>query len=350
MLTTAAIARIARRQLLRRPEPPLESMATRSWEVAPGESGKAPPAIFLPGQLERITGWDFTDTNPSTELLGGVEVHHRPTRAHLIEGAWLLDGTLSKGAACTYLQQRTTRWPRLRVATEIDHGAIYCTPGGNRWFGQWLLDDCATYPLAVAEGTPLTTQRPLSPHAKVYEDWLGMHPTRLDNAFLHQVVIFDDVGQHQHKRERFATMKRTLLGHLTPAPHAGVFLLRGTAGERRVLRNEAEIAEHLRTRRGFRVIDPLAVALPELLQTCAGARVVCGVEGSHLIHGALVQEAGSTLLTLQPPTRVVTVFKHVADRDGVRFALVIGRAEGADFVIDIDEVERTLDLAAAVRS
>ncbi|OGQ24102.1 MAG: hypothetical protein A2138_04985 [Deltaproteobacteria bacterium RBG_16_71_12] len=344
MWTTAALARIFRRRLLGRVEPPLESVAVKSWTIAPAETTTPKAAVFLPGQLERITGWQFADVNPAPEMLGGIEVQHRATRAYLLKDAWLLDGTLSKGAACSYLQARERRWPQLRVDRELERGAVYCTPGGNRYFGQWLLDDCLTYPLAAAEGEPVTTAKALSPHMEVYQQWLAMTPTHVSNARLREAVIFDDVGQNRHKRARCAAMKAKLLAHVDAKPHPGVFLVRGTAGQRRVLIDELALAERLRDRRGFRIVDPLAATLPLVLQACAGARVVCGVEGSGLMHGILVQPPGGAVLALQPPNRFVAVYKHIADRDGNSFGFVVGRQVGEDFSVDGDEVERTLDM------
>ncbi|MBI1947766.1 MAG: glycosyltransferase family 61 protein [Deltaproteobacteria bacterium] len=347
MWTTAALTRILRRRLLRRTEPSLESVASKSWQIAPAETTTPGPAVYLPGQLERVTGWEFSDKNPAPEMAGGVEVHHRATRSFLLEDAWLLDGTLSKGAACSYLQHREQRWPQLKVDVEIARGAVYCTPGGNRYFGQWLLDDCLSYPLAAAEGVPVTTARALSPHAKVYEEWLGMRPTRVTNARLREAIIFDDVGQNRHKSRRCAELKAKLLVHVPATPHAGVFILRGTSGDRRVLIDELAVAERLRDRRGFRIVDPMALDLPALLQACAGARVVCGVEGSGLMHGIMVQPPGGVIMALQPPNRFVAVYKHIADRDGGTFAFVVGQQAGEDFTVDADEVERTLDLLPA---
>ena len=40
-------------------------------------------------------------------------------------------------------------------------------------------------------------------------------------------------------------------------PRPGVFIVRGATGSRRVLQNEMELAERLRDRRGFTVLDPI---------------------------------------------------------------------------------------------
>ena len=347
MWTSAAVKRIVKKRLLRGAEPSLESVAHKTWVLAAGEAATSTRAVFLPGQIERITGWAFVKDHPGPEMEGGVPLYHQPTRAFLLKDAWLLDGTLSCGDACSYLQRRSKRWPQVQVNREIDHAAVYCTPGGNLWFGQWLMDDCVTYPLAAAEGVPVTTVSTVGAHMRTYEEWLAMTPTRVDNAHLREVVVYDDVGQTHDKSRRFTAMKEKLLARLDAKPHPGVFILRGTAGMRRVLKDELALAERLRDRRGFRIIDPMVADLPTILQTCAGARIVCGVEGSALMHGILVQPPGSAVMTLQPPNRFYAGYKHQADRDGNFFGFVVGRQDGDDFVVDGDEVERTLDLFPA---
>jgi capsular polysaccharide biosynthesis protein len=123
-----------------------------------------------------------------------------------------------------------------------------------------------------------------------------------------------------------------------------VFILRGGTGEKRLLRNEIELAEHLRDKRGFRILDPEKTDVPTIIASCAGAQTVVGVEGSQLIHGILTLQRGGSLLTLQPPNRFVKVYKDLTDRDGQNFGFVVGHAEGKSFRIDPVEVERTLDL------
>ncbi len=323
---------------------PLEHAAERSWEIAPPSTAVAPRAYFLDGQLDRVTGWAFASEHPRRQVEGGHPVEHAATRAFLLRDAFLLDGVLFKGNARVHLHPRRGRLPSIRVEREIDRAAVYCTPGGNRYFGQWLMDDCATYPLAAAEGNPLTTALPAPPHAPGYEALLEMSPLRCSSALLREAVIFADVGQNRSKHARFRAMSQKLLSRVEARPFPGVFVLRGSTGERRLLTNELELAEHLRFRRGFRVIDPARLTVPEIVAACAGARVVAGVEGSGLMHGILLLGAGGAVLTLQPPNRFVGLYKHLTDRDGQHFAFVVGELAGDAFRIDRDELERTLDL------
>lgn len=110
------------------------------------------------------------------------------------------------------------------------------------------------------------------------------------------------------------------------------------------MHNEMELAEYLRDRRGFRILDPAKTDVPTIVATCAGARTVVGIEGSHLVHGVNVLQPGGSLLALQPPNRFLCFFKYQTDRDRQNFGFVVGTPEGDGFHIDPDEVERTLDL------
>jgi hypothetical protein len=340
------LGHLASTRLARRPAPPIESLAAAAWEIAPAEIRVSPRAFFLPGQLERVTGWAFSDEDPRASM-GGGNARHAATRAFLLKDVWLLDGALYKDGAYSWLTPRSALLPRLRAEREIERGALYCSAMGNKYFGQWLMDDCATYPLAAAEGLPVTTDQVVNVHTSAYEAWLGMEPQRLHNAFFRELVVFEDFGQNRNKHRRFRGLGERLLSRVRVEDHPGVFILRGGTGERRLLENEMELAERLRDRRGFRIVDPAASDVPAIVAACAGSRTVVGVEGSGLMHGILLLREGGSILTLQPPNRFVKVYKDLADRDGQNFGLVVGLPENSGFHIDPEEVERTLDLFPA---
>jgi hypothetical protein len=224
-----------RKRLLRREPLSLASVASRTWEIAPAETTISLPAYCLPGQLDRVTGWAFANEHPRKLMEGGLPVNHGATRAFLLNDAFLIDGVLYKGDGARHLLQRRHRVPELRVGEEIQRAAMFCSGPGNAYFGQWLIDDCPTYPLAAAEGEPVMTNQPLTEHTLGYEDWLDMKPRRLPGALFRELVIFDDMGQNQNKRKRFRALGAKLLSRVEAAPHPGVFILRGTTGQRRVL-------------------------------------------------------------------------------------------------------------------
>ena len=339
------IVDIAKRRIFQIAPKNIGALSERIWEIAQGEISTARPAYFLPNQLERVKGWAFASAHPRREMEGGFQVAHSPTKGILLKEAWLIDGVLYKGSASSYLQPRASRWfPLLHVENEIDRGAIYCTSGGNKYFGQWLMDDCVTYPLATVEGIPVTTDQRVNVHTPDYENILDMNPVRIRSAFFKEVVVFDDVGQNRHKHARFRSLSDKLLSHVDANPHPGVFILRGSTGEKRLLHNEIEIAEYLRDMYGFRILDPANTNVQSIIDTCAGSQTIVGVEGSGLMHGLLVLPRGGSVLTLQPPNRFVSLYKHLTDRDDQNFGFVVGIADDNGFRIDPIEVGRTLEL------
>ena len=350
--TLAAYRYMARKRLARNSEINLKSIATKSWDIAPGETTCSPAAFYLPGQLERVTGWEakrfYPYVHPARTMEGGLSIAQGPTRGYLIKDVWLIDGALYKGKASHWLSLKPSTFPRIIVENEIERAAVYCTQNGNSWFGTWLMEDCVTYALACNEGVPVTTapsaRFPLFTQAPAYEDWLGMKPLRLRSAFFRELVLFDDHSNNRSRHQRYRAMGDKLLSHVAHAPHAGVFLLRGGDGDLRFLRNEMAIAEHLHQSRGFRIVDPLKTDVPSIIAACAGASIVVGVEGSQLVHGVNVLRPGGALLTLQPPNRFVSYYKYLTDRDSQHFGFVVGMPEGDGFIVDIDEIERTLDL------
>lgn len=339
----ATIEHILKTKLVLKKPRSLESVAFKSWVIAPSEISITPPAHFLPNQLERVKNWTFASDHPAQAMAGG-QVTHGATRAYLVKDVWLIDGTIYKGDARHWLAPRSRRLPQLHIENEIEHGAVICGVSGNNYFGTWLMDDCGTYIMASAEGVPITTSHAVGAHVQGYENWLNMKPARIQSAYCRELVVFDDFGQNKHKHARYRAVTEQLLSHVNTSSHPGVFILRGNTGEQRRLNNEMELAEYLQNRRGFRILDPKKTDVPTIVAMCAGAKVVIGIEGSQLAHGARVLRPGSSILTLQPPDRFVRIYKDRADCNYLHFGFVVGQSEGKNFRIDEEEVERTLDL------
>ena len=328
----------------------LEGLAARSWEIAPGTTSVSRAALFLPGQFERVTGHVYTD-DPRRDMTGGIVTAQPPTRGFEVRDVMLVDGSLYKPGKRLDLHSRRhlpriDRYlPRMRVEYEIDSGAIYNTYEGIEYFALWLTDDCQNYLLAKEYGVIVGPNRNITTHIPQYEAWLGMSTLRVNSAFLRKTILFDDDwGNNASKLERFTQVREKLLAHVRVEPHPGVFILRRASGKARIMFNEIELAEHLRERRGFRILDVTRDDVPTIVAGCAGARVVIGVEGSNLAHGLITMQTGGALVTLQPPDRFSGVLKRTTDMAGMDFAFVVGQAEPGGFRVDPVEVERTLDL------
>lgn len=318
--------------------------ASEQWQVAPGGSVHVRPALMLANQIDRIRGAAFaTVAEVVRDLRGGFDVPQRPTTGYVLRDASVLDGVLYAGGATRHLRPHAGRRPLGMVHHAAERGVFYESWTGNRWFGNWLSDDCLTYRLAEGAGVPMATL-PAKGHQPDYERKLGMSATRVGAVLFDELVLFDDLPHNDNKRDRASDLRRRLVGP-EPDGHRGVFLMRGTTGDRRLLGNERQVAEHLARRHGFRVLDPSSATLEEIIEACAGAEVVAGVEGSQLVHGLVMMPTTARALVIQPPARAVVALKLLTDRQGQDYSMVVGTGGDDVFHADIDEIDRTLDLA-----
>ena len=342
-ITLAGAQYLFRKVVAHRPSVDLKTLACESWEIAPATDIRIAPAVFLDGHLARVTGTDFTD-DPLREMQGGWVSRQVATTAYRVKDAWLLDGAVYRGSAARWFCPRKRKVPPFLATEELDRAAIYTTVDGDGFFGLWLTDDCATYLLAEQFGVPVTDDAAGAWHKPAYEALLGMKPARTGAMYLRDVVFFDDFGKNASRRERFAELGRRLRSRVPAQPHPGVFILRGGTGKLRIMINESEVAEHMRSRHGFKVVDITTTDTLGIVQACTGAQVVMGVEGSQLIHGVAVMEPGAAVFALQPPYRFCGVIKRYTDLMDYRYAFVVGFPEGEAFRVDLDEVERTLEV------
>ncbi len=328
----------------------MAAAAEEQWQIAPSEVRRVPPVIILPGQAERITRTEFTTLPLLMQSLAGdpAEVI-APTTAYRLTDVDIVDGVLYSHGMSLHLRERRHKMALGHLET-IPRGALYETWVGNRWFGNWLLDDCLTYRLAEQAGCPVTTMPARGGHVPRYEALLHIEQRRIADAHLDEALIFDDHANNSHRLQRAQDMRDRLVAGVTPGTDPGVFLLRGKSGDQRVLENETEIAAQLERRHGFRIMFAEDHSVDELMAACAGASIVAGVEGSQLNHGIAAMAPGGTLLTLQPPDRATTAMKLLSDRWQQRFAMVVGEGQAQTFRIAWDDIARTLDLIEAEKA
>lgn len=335
------------RRLARLPQPDFFGGKAERVELSPAETMRFPPALSLPGQVERIADTVFSSKSETIHVLTRTEVAHEgPTLAWHLRHVDLIDGVLYHAGGEYHLRPRQRRMGLARRPQATASGALFETWTSNRWFGSWLMDAPLTYDLALAEGVPLTTDaaKPQG-HRRRYQELLDIWPKPVaGDVHFPELTLFDDTPNNSGKAARARRLRARLLDGRDIAPLPGVFLLRGTSGDERLLENEMELAERLAATQNFRVIDPMQASVDELVEACGGARCIVGVEGSHLVHGITVAPDGAAIIPIQPPQRVAATLKLMTDRLDQRFGLLV--AEGGDtrFRLAWDDLARTIDL------
>lgn len=181
-----------------------EAMAREWWQIAPGETRKVRPAIFLPGQIERIRKTEFGATEEVIrDLLGDFTTLEGPTLGFSLRDADIVDGVLYAGRAARVLRPGSRARPSYTVPEERTSGVLYESWVGNRWFGNWLTDDCLAHALAERFGVPVATAPgpAAGTHMAEYEARLGIRPRRFARARFDELILLRDHANNADRRE-----------------------------------------------------------------------------------------------------------------------------------------------------
>lgn len=215
---------------------------------------------------------------------------------------------------------------------------------GADFFGNFLLD---TFPLEMIP--PEGARRIGSPskrygHATGYRSLLDLPAPELPgHAQVGRLTLYSDFAQNSYKEARYRTLRARLRKNVhNPQAPVGVFLRRGTDGERRQLVNEAALIELL-SAHGFDILDLDRMDAAEIAHRALDARIVVGVEGSHLSHAIYSIADNGAFLVIQPPDRFALPYKEFTDRMGMNFGFVVALPAEGGFAVVLDDILMMLD-------
>lgn len=316
--------------------------------IAQEEITEICPALHPDGALDHITGlspWRSWDRE--TDLIRGGPDHHAPTRKIIMRDVWI------SGPAA---YKRETKYcpgfgaERLRTAypdgpRNLDNATLVSCFAGSLFFGPFLKDSLPQELLPESDARMITMRTKDYGHETGYRALFDLvAPPRVDRARIGRLTFFEDIGQNRHKAGRYDILRQRLRNALrgkekAPQP---VYLKRGATGEKRLIQNEAALEACL-AKNGFDIVEPARLSPAEIAERTLDAPLVISVEGSHISHVAYSMAKDGTLLVIQPPDRFAMAFKEFTDRNGIRFAFVVGRPDGDRFVVDIAELQHFLD-------
>jgi hypothetical protein len=322
-------------------------LAVESWEVCPEEEATGRPAVFPPGAMERVTGLSpWRDWEGEQSLIAGAPGRHDATRAYVIEDAVLAGAYLYCGRGTLRVGHGRQRIldPDLPRRQRIAEAHLVASWTGADFFGNFVLD---TFPL---EMIPPPGARRLRARTKPYGHVPGYRrlldlpePDFPDHACVGRLTLYSDFAQNSFKEARYRALRARLRKNLPhPGATAGVFLRRGSDGERRQLVNEAALIDVLSTH-GFDIIDLDRMDSAEIAHRALDARIVIGVEGSHLSHAIYTVADAGAFLVIQPPDRFALAYKEFTDRMGMDFGFVVARPAEGGFAVDLDDILMMLD-------
>lgn len=327
---------------------PLSRSAKETVVVAEAESAVRTKAACLPDQIDRVKGVQKETTlQQELDRISATPVRHEATMAYRLGEAVLIGGALYAGRSCH--QMLKDRPPLAAwVDARIDRAALVGTPSSDVFFGHFLRDDSATILLAQEFGQafrPRSRHHAKWKHPADYFSMMGIGVTETGDARIGDAWVFSDIGMTRNRCARFRSLRQRLRARPVDRAGHGVFLVRGSSGHRRALRNEGAIAEGLAAR-GFEIVDPERETAETIVRKLSGARVVVGVEGSGMAHAFLNVADDGALLTIQPPCRFNNIYKEFTDMMGMGYGFVVAKGDQAEFEADLDEILRTVELLA----
>lgn len=325
----------------------LEDVASDSWEVHPETAIDTHPALYPEGALDRISAlspWRSWEVEQG--LIDGGVVRHAATRALVLERADLVRGFVYCGASVLRFGQGKASLiesglPRWQEIADAHLGSVWT---GADFFGHFLTDTLTLQLLPPAGATIVGAPGKPYRHEAGYRALLGLdRPDMPERARIDRLTVYVDYGQNAHKTQRYDVLRaRVRAASPKPPARPGVFLCRGVDGDPRRLANQDALTDLL-DGNGFDILDCDSLDPAEIVHRSLDARIIVGVEGSHLSHGLYPVAAGGALLVLQPPDRFAMPYKEVADALGLRFGFVVGHPAAEGFSVDLDEVRLMLD-------
>jgi len=318
--------------------------ADKQWVLSYKESSVSPPAIYLPGELAKVTGVaeQTTFQNEVRRVEGGT-TEHAATTAYRLRNVEICRGYAYEGPVKIPLTTAKESWLNSDKSEHFHEAALACSLYGNRYFGHWMADDLALNLAARELAMTVRTSQELTPNQVEYSNLLEISATPVERAFFDQLIVIEDYSQNNSKRTRYQQIRAKMRSRYPDSSSAGVMLLRGKSGIQRFLVNEDEVARFFADL-GFTIIDPEITSAKEIVRKSLGAKIVVGVEGSQLANGLFTVADKGLALVLQPPYRFNNVYKERLECLGVGYSFVVGKQVEGGFRLCLDDLARTMDL------
>jgi Glycosyltransferase 61 len=335
------------RRLVGGPITDFHALAVESWDICPEEEAPGRPALYPPGALDRILGLSpWRDWEGERSLIEGRAGRHGATRAYVLKDAVLAGAYVYSGRGTLRVGHGEQQMfdPDLPQRRRIAEAHMASTWTGADFFGNFIQDSFPLELIPPPGAIRLGARSKTYAHAAGYRTLLDLpEPDRPDHALIGRLTVYSDHAQNSFKEARYRTLRARLRQHLGPSqPSRGVFLRRGSDGERRQLVNEAALVDLL-TARGFDIIDLARADAADIARRTLNAPVVIGVEGSHLSHAIYSVADKGAFLVIQPPDRFAMPYKEFTDRMGMTFGFVVALPAEGGFAVDLTDIPLMLD-------
>lgn len=301
------------------------------------------PALFDPGQLDRVLACGFTTWLANEiDTLQARNFIETPKKEYLLRDAVIAGGRIYTREESHFLSPAPPLRALNKRMTCHDTATLLNSMQGLNYFGHWLRDDCAVYEDVRHRPNLLSLQRPDWPDARIYEDAFGQVWPEVTLAHVGELTLYRELGFNRDKARRFRILRDRLRTAYT-APNAGriVYIRRGRQGAARDISNQ-DAFETALSAAGVHVVEP-GIEGQDLVKEILDSDMIITVEGSQASHGLYCLADGGSMLVLQPPERFYNPHHEWARLMGMGYGITIGEKDGLGFHIHPDEVFRMID-------
>lgn len=339
------IGRTARRLVSRR-HVPLSALASETHQLAPGQTVTIPPAIHLPGALERVRKLSpWRDWATERLLVEGGRLEHAPSLRHRVHNVHLVGAYLYRGAAKEEVGYARESWHAETPCEHLPRAHLMSNFAGSRYFGNYLLDEFPRELLAQDDEPRIRAIGKSFEHESGYRELVGLvSPRHMAWAYIDELLVYSDFAQNEFKEARYRELRARLRGRVPGAKRRGqaVFLDRGETGERRTIDNAGELKSFLLSQ-GVEIVTPAEISAEDIARQTLDASLVIGVEGSHFSHAIYTAAEQAVFLVLEPPDRFAMAYKEFTDRMGFAYAFLVGHPTEQGWTLPLDELARLLE-------
>ncbi|MEO5689841.1 MAG: glycosyltransferase 61 family protein [Burkholderiaceae bacterium] len=322
----------------------LADVCKRSFETSPSVTIERRKAICLEGESDRALG---TAPNRSIELellrLETGPYRVPASQTYELSDALFIDGNLHKGLA-KHIISGETKTLLASVRETSPSGCIFANRQSHRYFGHWLFEELPAMRASSQRGPALEVYGKSAPgtHKVDYLRLYGIDdPTPIPSrCVIPHLTLITSSGFSLHHQQGLVELQDGLIKQGWARKNERIFVSR-RGGAARDLGNEAQIIERLAAE-GFSIIDPMSMSAEAVARACFDAKLIIGVEGSHLSHAFIQLRAGAGMVLIQPPTRFDNPFKDLCDIRGIDYGFVVADAQANGFVQPINRLLETI--------
>lgn len=316
--------------------------------LQPEETEDVRPPYISDTCRDRVSGCHhWTTIAAELAQLDARTVTHAPVIRHTYGRGIVGPDGFATAKKRLNLEQGFPRNARTRPVTHQTEVTYINDVATKLYFGHWIKEGVSqTY--LTDQGNYYLSNPPHWAHCAQYRDALGLRPSDDTYIIADRIITYSDFSQGSLKRARYQQMKSQIAAAMPAVTqtHEKVFMWRGNEGESRNFQAADQVRDRLE-REGWKTLD-VTLPLADIYQTLAGARLVAGMEGSHLNHLYFCIQPGIAQVVLAPHDRFNMMALGLSRAVGNSCSMCVLEGNKTDgYILDFDVFSKAVDHALA---